>query len=982
LPALNPVVDRRAFKEVSSDQERHMGLALRSIGLLALLCWQLPSVHAQARRFPPSRPPILQVAGAEVPVRLTEARIDSRVMAGLGETTIEMTFHNPNARVLEGQLAFPLAAGQQVAGFALDIGGELRDAVPVPKAHGRQVFEAIERRQVDPGLLEQTAGNQFRLRLYPIPARGERRVRLVLRDSLPTVPQGLQWSLPVFFARQAEQVTVRLEASGTGRPVAVGVNPLGFTLKTGAYAAQWQGRGADLPAQLQWSLPLARSTDVVTGLHEGQRYLLASVPVRTSTAARVLTRRIGLLWDASGSAGTRNRAAELAALDRYFRALGTGQVQLTVLRDRSESPREFTVNKGDWSALRDCLRALPSDGASALGDWTPNPAIGEYLLVSDGLANYGSQTLPTLSSDQRLYALSSAGAKTDTPRLRAWTSAHHGQLLQVSSVAEVPGVMPLLLQQPVEVAEVRARGVEDVNVDASSATQGWIRVTGRVLRPDATVLLSLRGGAGDPQPITVAVANARGVEGSLVAHAWANARLAALAADPAGAPAAKALSQQFGVVTADTSLLVLETLEDYLRYGIRPPAPLRASYDQRHAVTVADLASERKHRLDGIARQFAEREQWWNTRWPKDAPPRPKQESRSVAAPVAMAMAAPPPAPAAPMALDRVELTASAAADQAEATPERRAKSAPRANSGQITLTLAPWAPDSAYARRLRDATPGQLYPLYLQEREQHAGSSAFYLDVADLLLASGQRDLALRVLSNLAEMDLENRHVLRVLGYRLMQAKAPALAVPVFRQVLAMGEEEPQSFRDLGLALEAAGQYQAAVVSLYEVVVRPWDGRFDGISLIALDELTRLIARERVDASAIDPRLRRAMPLDLRVVLSWDSDNSDMDLWVTDPNGERAYYGNRLTYQGGQMSQDFTGGYGPEQFSLRDAKPGTYKIEANYFGSREQLVTGATTLMLRLSTKWGSRDQRDQQVTLRLKDRAETVLVGEFEVK
>lgn len=959
-----------------------MGIALRSIGLLALLCWQLPSVHAQARRFPPPRPPVLEVAGAEMPVRLAEVHIDSRVVAGLGETTINMTFRNPNARVLEGQLAFPLAEGQQIAGFALDIDGELRDAVPVPKAQGRQVFEAIERRQVDPGLLEQTAGNQFRLRLYPIPAGGERRVRLVLRDSLAPVPQGLHWSLPVFFAGQAKQVSVRLEASGTGRPVAVGANPIAFTLKAGAYVAQWQGRGADLPGQLQWSLPLARSTDVVTGLHDGQRYLLASVPVRTSSAPRVLPRRIGLLWDASGSAGSRNRAAELAVLDRYFSALGTAQVQLTVLRDRSEAPRDFPISKGDWSALREYLLALPNDGASALGDWMPNPAIGEYLLVSDGLANYGSQTLPTLSPDQRLYALSSAGAKTDTPRLRAWTGAHHGQLLQVSSEAEVPGVMPLLLQQPVDVADVVARGVEDVNVDVSSATQGWIRVTGRVLRPDATVLLSLRGGGNDPQPITLSVANARVAEGGLVAHAWANARLAALAADPAGAPASKVLAQQFGVVTADTSLLVLETLEDYLRYGIRPPAPLRAAYDQRHAVTVADLASERKRRLDGIARQFAEREQWWNTRWPKDAPPRPKPESRSVAAPVAMAMAAPPPAPAAQMALDRVEVTGSAAADQAEATTERFAKSAPKANRGQITLTLAPWAPDSAYARRLRDATPAQLYPLYLQEREERAGSSAFYLDVADLLLASGQRDLALRVLSNLAEMQLENRHVLRVLGYRLMQAKAPALAVPVFRQVLAMGEEEPQSFRDLGLALEAAGEYQAAVASLYEVVVRPWDGRFDGISLIALDELTRLIARERVDASAIDPRLRRAMPLDLRVVLSWDSDNSDMDLWVTDPNGERAYYGNRLTYQGGQMSQDFTGGYGPEQFSLRDAKPGTYKIEANYFGSREQVVTGATTLMLRLSTKWGSRDQRDQQVTLRLKDRAETVLVGEFEVK
>ena len=32
---------------------------------------------------------------------------------------------------------------------------------------------------------------------------------------------------------------------------------------------------------------------------------------------------------------------------------------------------------------------------------------------------------------------------------------------------------------------------------------------------------------------------------------------------------------------------------------------LRAAYEQRHAVTVADVATERKRRLDGIARQFA-----------------------------------------------------------------------------------------------------------------------------------------------------------------------------------------------------------------------------------------------------------------------------------------------------------------------------------------------------------------------------------------
>jgi hypothetical protein len=81
------------------------------------------------------------------------------------------------------------------------------------------------------------------------------------------------------------------------------------------------------------------------------------------------------------------------------------------------------------------------------------------------------------------------------------------------------------------------------------------------------------------------------------------------------------------------------------------------------------------------------------------------------------------------------------------------------ANDGQLGIQLAAWQPDSAIARRLREGPPSQLYDRYLAERDAHADSSAFFLDVADLLLEQGQRELALRVLSNLAEMDLDNRH-------------------------------------------------------------------------------------------------------------------------------------------------------------------------------------------------------------------------------
>ena len=91
------------------------------------------------------RPPVLQVSGAEQPIRLQALKVDVEVSAGVAETRVQMEFFNPNGRILEGKLQFPLASGQIVSGFALDIDGELRDAVPVEKARAQQVFEDIVR---------------------------------------------------------------------------------------------------------------------------------------------------------------------------------------------------------------------------------------------------------------------------------------------------------------------------------------------------------------------------------------------------------------------------------------------------------------------------------------------------------------------------------------------------------------------------------------------------------------------------------------------------------------------------------------------------------------------------------------------------------------------------------------------------------------------------------------------------------------------
>jgi Ca-activated chloride channel homolog len=665
-------------------------------------------------------------------------------------------------------------------------------------------------------------------------------------------------------------------------------------------------------------------------------------------------------------------------LASYLEAAGSVEVRLVRLRDKAEPVKVFKLAKGQSGVLIDELESTVYDGASALADWQPQPDVEEYLMFSDGLRNYGAGAFPQLAKGRRLFTLSSS-AGADTLRLAAWANTNGGRHIAIDPV-DAHHASQELLSDGVRVIGATGMQAGDVVVDESQVQAGLLRVAGKV-RGSQPLVVTLEH-QGRKYEVSIDTANENAAQHPLAAWWWADRRIAQLEGNyELNRAAIRRIGLEFGLPTRETSLLVLEHLEDYVRHEVTPPEKYRAAFEKVKAENRVQIANQRVKHLDHVVREFQAKVAWWAKPFPKSRPPAPKMEAvagDSEKRIVESAVMAPPPMPA-----PAARAVPAAAAEPADALDMAPAKPI----NGGASVWLKAWQPDAPYTARLRKAAAGDMYRIYLDERPSHAGSSAFLLDVAGLMLERGQRDLGLRVLSNLAEMELENRHVLRVLAYRLMEASAPKLAVPLLERVQDMAEEEPQSFRDLGLALAASGQEQRAIEQLYQVVLRPWDGRFADVELIALSELNAIVARAKaagrvLDTRGMDSRLLRNLPVDLRVVLSWDADNSDMDLHVIDPDGERAYFGHRLTYQGGRMSRDFTGGYGPEEFMLRSAKPGTYRVEVNYFGSGQQIVTGATTLQLHFTTGFGMPQADDKMVTLRLKEQGSSILVGEFEVK
>jgi hypothetical protein len=205
-----------------------------------------------------------------------------------------------------------------------------------------------------------------------------------------------------------------------------------------------------------------------------------------------------------------------------------------------------------------------------------------------------------------------------------------------------------------------------------------------------------------------------------------------------------------------------------------------------------------------------------------------------------------------------------------------------------------------------------------------------------------------------------------------------------VFEKIKELRPFEPQSFRDLALALQHAKNYNSAIKNLYHVLTHTWHNRFAGIKIIVLNELNQIINHSKIDGykvdyAMVDKRLVYQMPMDVRVVINWSTDNSDIDLWLIDPYGEKTFYSKKISRIGGKISNDMTGGYGPEEFVIKEAVKGKYIIKIHYYGDSRQQVATPVTVQAKLFTNFAKQEQDEKTIILRLGKKERKIKIGEF---
>ncbi len=499
-------------------------------------------------------------------------------------------------------------------------------------------------------------------------------------------------------------------------------------------------------------------------------------------------------------------------------------------------------------------------------------------------------------------------------------------------------------------------------------------------------------------------------DGTLLATAWAAERVKELASQ---AESRKdeflELGRRYGVASDVTSLVVLENLEQYLKHKIEPHKSLRfhdewvrrrAAEDDQIAKREAQAEHERE-----LLRLWKERVEWWLDPIPPKVTPH--SGLFDAAAEVEASATLHEERNTLGVAHEQARLMrAFAGGARSEEMPKSMDAAPGEAGSGGATVTLSAWDPKAPYLDAIAKAE--NPYGEYLVQKKGCGSSPAFYMDCASWFFKSGRPEGAMlgrRIISNMAEFGLDDAKVWRSMGWRLREAGEYETAIRCFSKALRLRGEEGQSRRDLALVLAehgkrlfAKGERDAATLCINEAMALLRQAAFNvfarrsgrssndrQVSVVALEELNALISWSaavglQVAVPEMDSAFRRDLPLRVRIVLSWDADETDIDLHVLEPDGEEAYYGHRRTSSGGFVSEDVTTGYGPEEY-LRKEGLGRFKVLTNYFASHQTDLTGPATATATVYTDWGTAEEKMCMLTLRLDTPKAKHMIGELDL-
>jgi Vault protein inter-alpha-trypsin domain/FecR protein/von Willebrand factor type A domain len=161
-------------------------------------------------------------------LRLIDHSVKVKIQGRIVRTEIEEEFQNDTNTTMEGIYTFPLPADAKIAGLDLVVEGKWEHGAVVERKRGDKIWRGVIRNATpkskrkptveyvwvpgpwkDPALLKWKQGSEFELKIFPIPKKGSRRIRISYTQILKSIPGGRRYILPLASSTNGKHQTER-----------------------------------------------------------------------------------------------------------------------------------------------------------------------------------------------------------------------------------------------------------------------------------------------------------------------------------------------------------------------------------------------------------------------------------------------------------------------------------------------------------------------------------------------------------------------------------------------------------------------------------------------------------------------------------------------------------------------------------------------------------------------------------------------------
>ncbi len=279
-----------------------------------------------------------------------------------------------------------------------------------------------------------------------------------------------------------------------------------------------------------------------------------------------------------------------------------------------------------------------------------------------------------------------------------------------------------------------------------------------------------------------------------------------------------------------------------------------------------------------------------------------------------------------------------------------------------------------------------EAYDIYLKQRKKYWDLPEYLVDISAFFFSSN-KNLGYRILSNILEKPAPTHEELRGLYLKSIEGKNYYMALLAANRLLEDFPNKTQSYLDVAMANKGGGNYQEALNALVGMASGESNLKlnFNGLEKIVGTEIRNLVNQKRkdLDVTKVSPSYLNNLTYNARLVLEWNNPDAEFTVQFVNPQNRFFNWEHTDVSERKRILDGLQHGYASEQFEIVGAETvGDWILNVTYFGNRTLGNKMPTFLKCRVQYNFGKPNQRSEEFLVRLQLEGEEQQLAKFSVE